>query len=88
MGWNEKKRYLRLIRFEVLSNELQNLRYGLSASGAEWPIMIPSTYQYSSTSSTLLEFLCSKAPEPEPQTPKSAYHGRTPLVNIFCPGTG
>ena len=39
----EKKRYLHLGRFVVLSNELQNPKYGRSASGAERPTIIPSS---------------------------------------------
>ena len=44
MGW--EKKHLHLRRFVVLSNELQNKKYGRSASGAERPILIPSTYKY------------------------------------------
>ena len=38
------KKYLYLIRFKVLSNELQNPKYGRSASGAERPILIRSKH--------------------------------------------
>ena len=36
----KKKKYLHLIRFVVIPNELQNPKYGRSASGTEKPILI------------------------------------------------
>ena len=38
-----EKKYLQLIRFVVISNELQNPKYGRSNSEAERPIKVPST---------------------------------------------